>query len=338
MDAKSATPTLGHDAVRRWTSDFSGMAIVRLAVLMNDTSCVTDSADGVEIFLYHNSQQEYSQELLPGHTSELTSEYNIHVSVGDTLDLVVRSGNNDNCDKTLVDLEIEQVDVLQCDNVNFETNLLLNFAYYNASVQQLTPDLGLVSGDTWVTLRGNFVITGDPIQVQFDSKLATDVQAVALSTVDVVIYARAPSSINLMPSIIHVEVALNGIQFTDSQIRYRYYEDPILSSVSPDFARVSGSDFDMILEGGLFVDSFYSNFVRIQIRDLLGEVVVDSVNGTFIDESTIRFPPPSVPIESGTLRAFLSLNAQQYSVGFREIIYYGETRNSKINFIYYLCL
>jgi hypothetical protein len=217
---------------------------------------------------------------------------------------------------------------------------LVNFQYYiDPVVTRLFPPLGPEGGSTVVTVCGDdFIATEDIERIKFRDAYASNVNQLQDSNAFYSLHpsvsrgcfvATAPSltSVDENASVVSgplpypVEIALNGVQFTNDNVLFYYYQEPVLINVSPTTGCVGGTLAITITGTGFLNASSISSLIRVRSST---NVNIESnwALGEYVSSSVLILSSPAVALGVTTASLQISLNAQQFSPSSVSFNYY----------------
>lgn len=156
--------------------------------------------------------------------------------------------------------------------------------YKDPSIYHISPLVGPRSGDTEVTLLGQFL--EDITYCSFGGVKATSYDMTSTS-----VKCRTPPG----SGDVKVEVSVNSYNFTTSDLTFRYYEYFGLTSVQPDYAPMVGGT-TLTLTGQNFMSGMDCNFDGVKVQ-------TDYVSSTNIN--------CKAPAQTSSGRKYFSLSANQ---------------------------
>jgi hypothetical protein len=172
---------------------------------------------------------------------------------------------------------------------NYEPSNVEFYSYKEPRVVKMHPSSGLTKGGTFVEVIGQWfrympeygIVPhcrfGDKIvRAHYDSSVRLVCQSPANSNTT----ARLP-----------FEISMNGVDWTTTGFEYSFYEEPIMTGISPDMGSIAGGD-EIYIKGDKFTNNTDPDEFMCRFSPTSLQMPPRTIKARWINQTTIMCPSP----------------------------------------------
>lgn len=248
-----------------------------------------------------------------------------YLEVGKNIDIDYKSRvnvsikNNVTNTTTIVEQDIVKTYTLY----EFDPSSVEYYHYKDCIVKDMQPHSGLILGGTLVSVSGAWFKYmpeyGVVPHCKFGDKI---VRAEFDSTVRIV--CRAPPGEEL-GVLIPFEVSLNGVDFTDSGLKFSYYDVPILTSISPSLGPEAGGTL-IYINGANFTNISNPQEFNCKFTPIGIPIPPKKVTGIYLNSTTIMCASPGGWGQGVAVKLQVTFNGGDYDTSGFQFTFFSITR------------
>jgi hypothetical protein len=182
------------------------------------------------------------------------------------------------------------------------------------------PIAGLTKGGTFVSVVGLWFKYmpeyGIVPHCKFGDKI---VRAHFDSTVRLV--CQSPASANATANL-PFEVSLNGVDWSNTGFRYSYYDEPIMTDITPDMGAVAGGE-DIFIRGDRFTNTTDPAEFKCRFTPVTVQMPAKTMKARYINSTTITCPSPGGWAAADRVVLQVTWNGVDYDENHFQYSFYG---------------
>jgi hypothetical protein len=203
---------------------------------------------------------------------------------------------------------------------NYEPSSVEFYSYKEPKVLKMHPSSGLTKGGTFVEIIGQWFHYmpeyGIVPHCRFGDKI---VRAHYDSSVRLV--CQSPPNSNTTARL-PFEISMNGVDWTTTGFEYSFYEEPVMTGISPDMGSVAGGD-EIYIRGEKFTNNTDPDEFMCRFSPVSLQMPPRTIRARFINSTAIMCPSPGGWSEADRVVLQVTWNGVDYDENHFQYSFYS---------------